>query len=109
VGVKRNAYFQEAFGRQRTPATGNIESTHFDSKSKPVFQVKVVEEDVDVDVAGEKQWLGLGDNYGYGLQCLHREGSDRLEIQTARELERREYIPGGSILGFWILVIINSL
>lgn len=104
VGAKRNAYFREAFGRQRTPATGKIKSTHSDSNTKPPFPVKV--EEVNVDTAGEKPWLGLRDNHGCDLQYSHTERSDGLEIQNERELERRGYISGGSIPEFCILVII---
>ncbi|KAK0504541.1 hypothetical protein EDD18DRAFT_1397256 [Armillaria luteobubalina] len=41
-----------------------------------------------VDMGGQRQWLGLGSDYGYGVR---RERSDSLEVQIERELERRGY------------------
>jgi hypothetical protein len=51
----------------------------------------VLEVDTTVEVAvdGEKQWLGVGDNYGYGLS--RREKSEALGIQFEKELEKRGY------------------
>lgn len=46
-----------------------------------------VEQRVDID--RERQWLGLGDEYGYGL--WRQEKSEDLEVQIERELERRGY------------------
>ena len=97
VGAKRTAYFKEAFGRSRAPATRNSKVIIAQHKGEPDFPVEVeVEEQVDIDIEGEKQWLGLGDNYGYGLQYLRRERSDGLEVQIGRELERRGYTANSS-------------
>jgi hypothetical protein len=51
----------------------------------------VLEVDTTVEVAvdGEKQWLGVGDNYGYGLS--RRERSEALGMQFEKELEKRGY------------------
>ncbi len=51
----------------------------------------VLEVDTTVEVAvdGEKQWLGVGDNYAYGLS--RRERSEALGTQFERELEKRGY------------------
>jgi hypothetical protein len=51
----------------------------------------VLEVDTTVEVAvdGEKQWLGVGDNYGYGLS--RRERSEALGMQFDKELEKRGY------------------
>ena len=51
----------------------------------------VVEIDTSVEVAvdGERQWLGVGDDYGYGLS--RRERSETLGIQFEKELEKRGY------------------
>jgi len=48
-----------------------------------------VDRTVEVAVDGEKQWLGVGDNYGYGLS--RRERSDALGMQFEKELEKRRY------------------
>lgn len=48
-----------------------------------------VDRTVEVAVDGEKQWLGVGDNYGYGLS--RRERSEALSMQFEKELEKRGY------------------
>jgi hypothetical protein len=48
-----------------------------------------VDKTVEVAVDGEKQWLGVGDNYGYGLS--RRERSEALGMQFEKELEQRGY------------------
>jgi hypothetical protein len=91
MGAKRIAYYQEAFGRPRVLGARRSKMTVSERKSIPDLPVEVdIEEHVDADIGGEKQWLGLGDNYGYGLR---RERSDGLEIQVERELERRGCTP----------------
>jgi hypothetical protein len=45
--------------------------------------------DVTVAVDGEQQWLGVGDDYGYGLS--RRERSEALVIQFEKELDKRGY------------------
>jgi hypothetical protein len=45
--------------------------------------------EIEVAVDGEKQWLGVGDNYGYGLS--RRERSEALGMQFEKELEKRGY------------------
>jgi hypothetical protein len=51
----------------------------------------VVEIDTAVEVAvdGERQWLGVGDDYGYGLS--RRERSESLGEQFEKELAQRGY------------------
>jgi hypothetical protein len=48
-----------------------------------------VDKTVEVVVDGESQWLGVGDNYGYGLS--RRERSEALGMQFEKELEKRGY------------------
>ncbi|KAN0116110.1 DUF300 domain containing protein, partial [Russula decolorans] len=48
-----------------------------------------VDKTVEVAVDGEKQWLGVGDNYGYGLS--RRERSEALVMQFENELVERGY------------------
>ena len=53
-----------------------------------------VDKTVEVVVDGEEQWLGVGDNYGYGLS--RRERSEAIGMQFEKELEKRGYrLSGG--------------
>lgn len=52
-------------------------------------QVVEVDRAVEVEVNGERQWLGVGDEYGYGL--VRRERSERLGLQFERELQKKGY------------------
>ncbi len=56
-----------------------------------------VDKTVEVAVDGEKQWLGVGDNYGYGLS--RRERSEALVIQLEKEPEKRVYERSGECKG----------
>lgn len=109
MGVRRVVHLESAFGKTRPP-NSNAGSEHGyvssaarkgrerKEQSRPsemAVQVQV-EERVSVDVGGERQWLGLGDNYGYGLGYARREKSDGLEEQIERELQRRGYGSGMS-------------
>ena len=70
---------ENAFGRSRLSERGKS-----DTKG-----VHVVEE-VDVDIGGERQWLGVGDDYAYGLAYASRkEKSDGLEEAIEKELVKR--------------------
>ncbi|KAF8891733.1 organic solute transporter Ostalpha-domain-containing protein [Infundibulicybe gibba] len=90
--VKRAAYYEGAFGR---PRPSYITGPKNLAREKPSSGMEVeVEERVEVEVEGERQWLGLGDNYGYGLGYFKRERSDSLEVEIARELQRRGYTNG---------------
>jgi hypothetical protein len=80
--ARRIAVHENAFGRSRP-----------EMRREPLGEVKkvVMEVDTTVEVAvdGEKQWLGIGDNYGYGLS--RRERSEALGIQFEKELEMRGF------------------
>jgi len=92
--VRRAAHYEGAFGRPRT-AHGATGRHLVDGDAKPVDKDTVeptspwIDAEERVDVDGERQWLGLGDEYGYGL--WRREKSEDLEVQIERELERRGY------------------
>lgn len=96
-GAIRAAHYEIAFGKQRfTPYQrddcDDSRTENIDLKEPTLPQVQVeVSERVEVDIGGEKQWLGTGDNYGYGLEFLRRERSEGLEEQIERELEKRGY------------------
>jgi hypothetical protein len=107
-GARRVAYLEDIFGRARArPAhivCGKDESAKrtlwgLGAKEKgsqvAPLEVEVVEQ-VDVDVEGERQWLGLGDDYAYGLGYARRERSDGLEEQIEQELQRRGFSLGAT-------------
>lgn len=94
VGAKRIAYYKEAFGRSRRSGARRSKDALSKRETEPDFPVEMeIEEQVDVDIGGEKKWLGLGDSHGYGLQYFQRERSDGLEIEVEREPERYGYKP----------------
>ncbi|KAH8828193.1 organic solute transporter Ostalpha-domain-containing protein [Flagelloscypha sp. PMI_526] len=67
----------------------------------PIVDIHV-DRSVEADIGGERQWLGIGDDYGYGLGYLQREKSESLEAQIQRELALRGYsdeIPGRGHIG----------
>ncbi|KAG6831760.1 hypothetical protein H0H92_007912 [Tricholoma furcatifolium] len=92
VGARRTAHYVAAFGRSRPSQP--LHGTPMNQEATlPKVGIEVeVEESVDIDIEGEKQWLGLGDDYVYGLRYAGRERSDSLGTQIDRELERRGLI-----------------
>ena len=97
MGARRAAYLEVVFGKGRpTPplqATHQFKQQALDRKAKDSLKRPLevrVEESVDVDVGGERQWLGTGDDYAYGLGYARREKSETLGEQIARELQRRK-------------------
>ena len=80
MGARRVAVMENAFGRSRLSER---------EKNGATKGVEVVEE-VDVDIGGERQWLGVGDDYAYGLAYANRkERSDGLEEAIEKELVKR--------------------
>ncbi|KAF7782359.1 hypothetical protein Agabi119p4_1735 [Agaricus bisporus var. burnettii] len=99
-GAVRTAYYETAFGKQRpTQMTQNFVDERLDDHTdrpdltEPTLPkvLAEVDEHVEVDVDGEKQWLGVGENYGYGLKFLRKERSETLEKQIENELQKRGY------------------
>jgi hypothetical protein len=95
--ARRLAVLENVFSISRAEA---LRGRHREIK-EPILEVdKAVEVEVAVD--GERQWLGVGDDYGYGLS--RRERSETLDAQFERELEKRgygrssEYIAPNSVL-----------
>ncbi|KAH9996669.1 organic solute transporter Ostalpha-domain-containing protein [Russula compacta] len=86
--ARRVAVLENAFDKSRVEVwrEGPIEAKE---------QVVEVDRAVEVEVNGERQWLGVGDEYCYGL--VRRERSETLGIQFERELQKRGY--GCSNLG----------
>jgi hypothetical protein len=66
----------------------------------------VVEEVIEVEIDGERQWLGLGDDYGYDLS--RRERSEALGVQLEKELEKRGYLCPGECKVVDILPLTNT-
>lgn len=98
VAVRREAYYEGAFGRSRVcdnRPKGKI-STSKGEKGKLTLPTVEIEIDhrIEVDVEGERQWLGLGNDYVYGLEYMRKERSEGLEEQIQRELGRRGYGDG---------------
>jgi len=82
--ARRIAVLEHVFNTSRAEA---LRGRHGGVK-EPIFEVdKAVEVEVAVD--GERQWLGVGDDYGYGLS--RRERSETLDVKFERELEKRGY------------------
>ncbi|KAF5351717.1 hypothetical protein D9756_007521 [Leucocoprinus leucothites] len=98
TGAIRATYYEGVFGKQRPTRhqrhqdddTSNDDNIDLKQPTLPRVQVEINER-IEVDVGGEKQWLGTGDNYGYGLKFLRRERSEGLEEQIEKELEKRGY------------------
>ncbi|ESK98170.1 duf300 domain-containing protein [Moniliophthora roreri MCA 2997] len=96
VGARRQAYYEDAFGRARP---SHFSTQHFARKDSdpaepkeadvtfPSVQVDFESERV-VEVGGRKDWLGAGNHYGYGI---YREKSEGLEEQIEKELAKRGY------------------
>ncbi|RDB24739.1 hypothetical protein Hypma_007940 [Hypsizygus marmoreus] len=101
LGARRIAHYEEAFGRPRASRLAqDSDIGKGDEKRTATLPGVEVEVGEVVDAGEERQWLGLGDNYGYGLGYIKREKSDGLQVQIERELERRGYmtnIPGETL------------
>ena len=67
---------------------------------EPVLEIDTA---VEVAVDGERQWLGVGDDYGYGLSPRAR--SETLSVQFEKELEKRGYGRSGKCNAPHILLI----
>lgn len=95
AGAKRATYYESVFGRARSsflPTSAEKIDQDDDLRNRDtsnlVFPSVRVDIEEHVDIGGERQWLGLGNNHGYGL---NREKSESLEQQIELELERRGY------------------
>ncbi|KAF9460767.1 organic solute transporter Ostalpha-domain-containing protein [Collybia nuda] len=97
MSAKRVSHFEGAFGRARpsriTPVTKfSPDSEVTMERVAPVLPALEIKIDEHVDIEGERQWLGTGDDYGYGLEYIKRERSEGLGVQIERELEKRGYM-----------------
>ncbi|TFY76511.1 hypothetical protein EWM64_g7501 [Hericium alpestre] len=95
--ARRQAVLESAFGKSRTQVWKahdlGVREKEVDDAGKLEVGIEV---DRVVDVEGERQWLGTGDDYAYGL--MRRERSDGLEVQFEKELTVRGYGRLGKLL-----------
>ncbi|TCD62535.1 hypothetical protein EIP91_006762 [Steccherinum ochraceum] len=90
--ARRDAALEGVFGRSRYEiAQKQQKRSQYDEKTQGSVAVSVDVDEV-VHVGEERQWLGAGDSYAYGLKYQSRkEKSDSLGTQIERELEMRGY------------------
>ncbi|KAF7982217.1 hypothetical protein HWV62_29410 [Athelia sp. TMB] len=90
--ARRAAVFEDTFGQERPRPVATLPTLEYGlMQEKPPMEVQVLRE-VNVDVGGERQWLGIGDDYGYGLAYASRrekDKSDGLGEAIEKELGRR--------------------
>ncbi|GJE91499.1 organic solute transporter Ostalpha-domain-containing protein [Phanerochaete sordida] len=101
VQARRQAALANVFGKSRHEIHGRVASLTAPKptekptekpEDKPLGVRVAVEETVHVNA--ERQWLGVGDDYAYGLayhERRRREKSDGLEEQIEKELTSRGY------------------
>lgn len=113
VLARRQAVLEGVFGKSRIEIQGGLrvapsseKRTQRSALEKNSFTVQVAVEET-VHIGEERQWLGIGDDYAYGLAYQSRplrEKSEGLEDQIERELEARGYArrrKSGSISSFF--------
>lgn len=94
AAARRLAVMEDALGRSRVKAKADGGGQRDLGAASEKFgdpgsvRVDVVRE---VMVDGERQWLGVGDDYGYGLDYARRDPSAGLVDQFDLELEKRGY------------------
>lgn len=98
--ARREAVLENVFGRSRFDIyrDANGSSTANVNASEKDLNV-TVQVEKEVRVGEERQWLGLGDDYIYGLGYQSRrtrERSEGLEAQIEKELVSRGYTLRGT-------------
>ena len=92
--ARREAALENVFGRSRFAITREANSSGSKVNVSEKDAGVTVEVEKEVHVGDERQWLGLGDDYIYGLGYQakrQRERSEGLESQIEKELARRGY------------------
>ncbi len=92
--ARREAVLENVFGRSRFDITREAGSSGLKVNSSEKDVNVTVEVEKEVRVGDERQWLGVGDDYIYGLGYQarrQRERSEGLESQIEKELARRGY------------------
>lgn len=99
VLARRQAVLEGVFGKSRIEIQGGARIPTDEKKrsragsEKDISGVRVAVEET-IHIEQERQWLGTGDDYAYGLgyhTTRTREKSEALEEQIERELMRRGY------------------
>ena len=93
--ARREAALEDVFGRSRIAIRreASMPASNGAKPSEKDLSV-TVEVEKEVHVNNERQWLGVGDDYIYGLGYQskpRRERSDGLEEQIEKELTKRGY------------------
>ncbi|KAI1793466.1 DUF300-domain-containing protein [Ganoderma leucocontextum] len=107
--ARREAVLENVFGRSRFAISRSADgsaSGKFNASEKDLRVSVQVEK--EVRVGDERQWLGVGDDYIYGLGYQTRrqkEPSEGLESQIEKELARRGYALRGSESGAYSPVV----
>ena len=103
--ARRAEYYENAFPRPRPPqrsprVTEKASSSRSlpprsksEKVSSPPKGALYVQVEREIDVDGQRQWLGTGNDYIYGLGFMHGERSASLELEFERELAKRGYGP----------------
>lgn len=95
--ARRQAVLEGVFGHTRIQVRGlDATAPSKQASAKDEKDVLAVRMDVEetVHIGAERQWLGVGDDYAYGLgyhSRTSREKSDGLQEQIERELTDRGY------------------
>ncbi|KAH9846988.1 DUF300-domain-containing protein [Lenzites betulinus] len=92
VQARREAALETVFGRSRIAINRGANTSMARASEKELSVAVAVEKEVHIN--DERAWLGVGDDYVYGLGYQarpRREKSEGLEEQIERELARRGY------------------
>lgn len=94
--ARRQAALENVFGHSRFAITREADApaSRVNVSEKNAGAGVTVHVEKEVRVGEERQWLGVGDNYIYGLDYQskpQRERSEGLELQIEKELARRGY------------------
>ncbi|TDL20066.1 DUF300-domain-containing protein [Rickenella mellea] len=93
VGARRMAVMEDVFGRSRirVEARGAGYKTEKGLGGGGKGDGVRVDVESEVVVGSDRQWLGVGDDYAYGLDHTRRERSAGFAEQVQTELEKRGY------------------
>ncbi|KAH9940896.1 DUF300-domain-containing protein [Epithele typhae] len=97
VQAHRQVALENVFGRSRYDISREANEPKVATGEKELNVSVMVEK--EVRIGEEQQWLGLGDEYKYGLgyqSRRQRERSEGLESQIEKELSRRGYTLRGN-------------
>ncbi|KAH8087877.1 organic solute transporter Ostalpha-domain-containing protein [Cristinia sonorae] len=92
--ARRDAALENVFGRSRYDIVNKQQQEkrpEYDEKTQKSVAVSIGVDEM-VHVGEERQWLGAGDDYAYGLKYqIKKEKSESLGVQIERELQSRGY------------------